>query len=78
MIEMYGPERIYVASACDWGPSIPVAMPQFVLEMRRRRHTEQLIRKVVFETPIEFLRQSPKFEIPEGRGVSSVLAAGVK
>ena len=64
MIETYGPERITVSSACDWGPSIPVAVPHLVLEMKRRGHSEELIRQVTFENPIEFLRQSPKFEVP--------------
>lgn len=65
MIEMHGAERICVASACDWGASEPVAIPQFVLEMRRRGHPERLIRKVVYENPIAFLGQSPKFQLRE-------------
>jgi predicted metal-dependent TIM-barrel fold hydrolase len=64
LIEMYGSERICVASACDWGPSQPIAVPQFVLEMRRRGHPEDLIRKVVYENPAAFLGQSPKFRLP--------------
>ena len=65
MIEVYGADRICVASACDWGPSEPVAIPHFVLEMRRRGHPERLIRKVVYENPIAFLGQSPKFQLRE-------------
>jgi hypothetical protein len=64
MIEVHGPERICVASACDWGDSEPLAIPHFILEMRRRGHGEDLIRKVVFENPLEFLAQSPKFQLP--------------
>ncbi|MDP9312332.1 MAG: TatD family hydrolase [Pseudomonadota bacterium] len=67
LIEMYGSERICVASACDWGPSEPVAVPQFVLEMRRRGHPERLIRKIVYENPIEFLSRCPKFRLPQER-----------
>lgn len=63
IIEMHGAERICVASACDWGPSVPVAVPQFALEMRRRGHSEELIRRVIFENPAQFLRQSGKFEL---------------
>jgi hypothetical protein len=63
IIERYGSERICVASACDWGPSDPVAVPRFVLEMRRRGHGEDLIRKIVFENPAAFLGQSPKFRL---------------
>ncbi len=78
MIEIFGRDhgdRIYVASACDWGPSIPVAMPQFMMEMRRRGHPESLIRKIVFENPVKFLSQSNKFQLPERRNKSSLLAA---
>jgi uncharacterized protein len=64
MIEMFGSDKICVASACDWGPSVPTAMAHFVLEMRRRGHPDRLIRKIVYENPIEFLSQSPKFELP--------------
>jgi predicted metal-dependent TIM-barrel fold hydrolase len=64
MIEIYGPERICVASACDWGPSVPVAVPQFAMEMRRRKHSEELVHRIVYQNPVEFLSQSPKFQIP--------------
>ena len=63
MIEKYGPERICVAGACDWGPSDPIAVPRFIMEMRRRRHPEELIHRIVFENPAQFLSQSPKFRI---------------
>jgi predicted metal-dependent TIM-barrel fold hydrolase len=64
MIEIFGSDRICVASACDWGPSIPTAIPHFVLETRRRGHPDQVIRKIVYDNPIDFLRQSPKFQLP--------------
>ena len=65
MIEVYGADRICVASACDWGPSVPTAVPEFVLEMRRRGHPEALIRKVVYDNPVEFLGQSPRFDLAQ-------------
>lgn len=61
MVEMYGPERLLVNSAGDWGPSKPTAVPDFILEMRRRGHPESLIRKVVYENPLEFFGQSDNF-----------------
>lgn len=72
MIERYGTERICVASACDWGPSDPVAVPRFIMEMRRRGHGDDLIRKVVFENPAEFLGQSPKFKLSRARAVPAL------
>jgi len=62
MVEMYGPERLLVNSAGDWGPSKPTAVPDFIMEMRRRGHSESLIRKVVYENPLEFFKQSQNFE----------------
>jgi uncharacterized protein len=67
MIEIFGADRICVSSACDWGPSIPVAMPQFILEMRKRGHPDSLINKVVYENPVEFLSQSSKFKLKRDR-----------
>ncbi len=61
MLERYGTERITVASACDWGASAPLAIPQFIFEMRRRGHNEDTIRAMVWDNPAKFLGQSPKF-----------------
>jgi uncharacterized protein len=74
IIEKYGPERICVAGACDWGPSVPTAVPHFMMEMRRRRHSDELIRRIVYENPIRFLGQSPKFRI---KRASTPLTAAV-
>ena len=77
MIEKYGPDRILVAGACDWGPSEPLAVPKFVMEMRRRKHPESLIERVVLENPIAFLRQSPKFKVPTGTGQAAADAGAL-
>ena len=63
VIEKYGPERICVAGACDWGPSDPIAVPRFALEMRRRHHADGLIEQVIFDNPVRFLSQSPRFKV---------------
>ncbi|TWT35771.1 TatD related DNase [Posidoniimonas corsicana] len=62
MVEVYGPDRLMVNSAGDWGPSKPTAVPDFILEMRRRGHAESLIRRVVYENPLEFFAQCGRFE----------------
>lgn len=63
IIEMYGDDRIMVNSAGDWGPSNPVAVPDFIQEMRRRGHPESKINKIVYENPIEFMSQSKNFKL---------------
>jgi uncharacterized protein len=72
MIEVFGSDRICVASACDWGPSAPTAVAHLVAEMRRRGHSEDLIRKVVYANPVEFLGQSPKFRLATGKLAAAV------
>lgn len=72
MVEIYGPERLLVNSAGDWGPSKPTAVPDFILAMRKRGHPESLIRKVVYENPLEFFRQSRNFKfVPREGGEAS-------
>jgi predicted metal-dependent TIM-barrel fold hydrolase len=61
IVELYGPERLLVNSAGDWGPSKPTAVPDFILEMRRRGHAESLIRRIVYENPLTFFGQSRNF-----------------
>lgn len=63
MIEVYGSERIWMNSACDWGVSVPLAVPRTALEMKRRGHTPELIDKVIYQNPFNFLKQNPRFNI---------------
>jgi hypothetical protein len=62
MVELYGPERVMVNSAGDWGPSKPTAVPDFILAMRKRGHADALIRKIVYENPLAFFSQSQRFQ----------------
>jgi predicted metal-dependent TIM-barrel fold hydrolase len=61
MLEIYGPERLWINSACDWGVSDPLAVPRCMLEMQRRQHTAAAIEQIVYHNPRKFLRQSPRF-----------------
>jgi microsomal dipeptidase-like Zn-dependent dipeptidase len=55
---MVGTDRIMVNSAGDWGKSDPLAVPEFIQEMRRRGHPEAAVRKVVYDNPLAFWRQA--------------------
>lgn len=65
IIERHGSDRLCVNSAGDWGPSKPTAVPDLILEMRRRGHDESLIRKIVYDNPREFFSQSHNFDLPD-------------
>lgn len=61
IIEVYGPDRIWINSAADWGPSDPLSVPKLRFEMQQRGHSAELIERVTYRNPIEFLSQSEKF-----------------
>jgi len=65
MIETYGGERLWMNSACDWGVSVPLAVPYAALEMKRRGHAPEVIDRMVYQNPMRFLGQSPKFKLPK-------------
>jgi hypothetical protein len=62
MIEMHGTERVLVNSAGDWGPSNPMAVPEFILEMRSRGAGEAEITKVVYDNPLAFFSKCRRFK----------------
>ena len=64
MLDLYSHERIWMNSACDWGVCIPLAVPRTALEMKRRGWPADLIDKVIYRNPIQFLSQCPKFKLP--------------
>ena len=63
MYEVYGGQRVWLNSACDWGRSDPLAVPKTAVEMRRRGHTDETIDQLVFQNPIRFLAQNPRFTV---------------
>ena len=63
MIEVYGDERVWMNSACDWGVSDPLAVPKAALEMKKRGHSAAAIEKLIFHNPRKFLGQSPNFKL---------------
>jgi predicted metal-dependent TIM-barrel fold hydrolase len=65
MVEIYGPERLLVNSAGDWGPSKPTAVPDFILAMRKRGHPDSFIRRIVYDNPLKFFSQSKNFRFCE-------------
>ena len=73
-IEMFGDERITVNTAGDWGPSNPrrAGVQHIIVEMRSRGHAESKIRKVVYDNPLRFFAQCPRFSFTPRDAVAEV------
>jgi predicted metal-dependent TIM-barrel fold hydrolase len=65
MLEVYGTDRLWMNSACDWGVSIPLNVPYTALEMKRRGWTADAIDQVVYRNPVKFMGQCEKFKLPK-------------
>ena len=63
ILETFGAERIWMNSACDWGISVPLAVPRTAVEMRRRGWDAARVEQVVFGNPAKFMGQSPRFKL---------------
>jgi hypothetical protein len=61
MLELYGRERMWMNSACDWGVSVPLAVPRAALELRRRGHSAAAVDEIIYGNPARFMRQSKNF-----------------
>ncbi|HVY70948.1 MAG TPA: TatD family hydrolase [Verrucomicrobiae bacterium] len=64
IVEVYGKQHIWMNSACDWGESVPLAVPHAAIELRRRGHTPECIDQLIYQNPVRFMSQSPKFKLP--------------
>ncbi|MCF6287455.1 MAG: TatD family hydrolase, partial [Candidatus Hydrogenedentes bacterium] len=51
IIEMYGTERLWMNSACDWGISDPLAVPKARMELNRRGPSEAAITRLTSAHP---------------------------
>ena len=65
LVERYGPERILVNSAADWGVSDPLKVPKTVALMRERGIAEEAIERIVWKNPLAFFAQSGKIDVAE-------------
>ncbi|MPR32325.1 TatD family hydrolase [Salmonirosea aquatica] len=58
VVEQYGPERIMINSAADWGISDPLALPKTAALMKMRGISDETIRKVTYQNAIDAFGQS--------------------
>lgn len=63
IIEMVGPERLCINSACDWGEADALAIPKTRAEMLARGHGPGLAQRITFDNPKAFFSQSGRFHV---------------
>jgi hypothetical protein len=73
MIERHSHERIMANSAGDWGPSNPMATPDFIRELRARGFENDEIHRIVYENPLRFFAQAKGFNFTPTIPVGGVM-----
>jgi len=65
LVKKYGPDRIIVNSAADWGISDPLKVPKTIEVMRAQGIPEDIIQQIVWHNPIGFFAQSGRLDLAE-------------
>ncbi len=63
LVQQYGPERIMVNSAADWGVSDPLKVPRTVQAMRAGGVPEDWVAAIVWNNPVAFFGQSGRLDL---------------
>ncbi len=62
ILKKWGLERITVNSSADWGVSDPCSLPKTAAFMAEQGFTATQIQKIMFDNPLAFYSQTPKFK----------------
>jgi len=65
LVQRYGPDRILVNSAADWGISDPLKVPKAIDVMRAHGIDDATIQKIVWDNPVAFFAQSGQLDLAE-------------
>jgi uncharacterized protein len=65
LVKTYGPERIIVNSAADWGVSDPLKVPKTAQAMREAGLPEADIELICWRNPVRFFAQSGRLDLGE-------------
>jgi predicted metal-dependent TIM-barrel fold hydrolase len=65
VVKQYGPERIMINSAADWGISDPLALPKTAALMKERGVSDETIRLVTFENAVVAFAQSGQISLQD-------------
>jgi uncharacterized protein len=72
LVKKYGPDRIVINSAADWGVSDPLKVPKTVDAMRAAGIAESAIEQIVWHNPIAFFAQSGRLDMSADDGLLEV------
>lgn len=65
VVEQYGPERIMINSAADWGISDPLAIPKTAALMKMRGIPDEMIRLVTYQNAIDAFGKSGQIDVTD-------------
>ena len=65
LVQKFGPTRIIVNSAADWGVSDPLKVPKTRDAMRAAGIKDDVLTKIFWQNPIAFFAQSGRFDPAE-------------
>ncbi len=65
VVEQYGPERIMINSAADWGISDPLAIPKTAALMKMKGISDETIRLVTYQHAIDAFGKSGQIDISD-------------
>ena len=65
LVQKYGPSRIIINSAADWGVSDPLKVPKTVRAMREVGIADDDIELIVWRNPIAFFGQTGRIDVGE-------------
>lgn len=63
LVGKYGPDRILINSAADWGISDPLKVPKTIAVMQAQGIADDVIQKIVWDHPIAFFAQSGRLNL---------------
>jgi predicted metal-dependent TIM-barrel fold hydrolase len=63
LVKRYGPDRILINSAADWGVSDPLKVPKTAALMRESGISEADIERIVWKNPVAFFSQSGRLDL---------------
>jgi predicted metal-dependent TIM-barrel fold hydrolase len=63
LVDKYGPDRIIINSAADWGISDPLKVPKTIAAMRAHGIADDQIQRIVWDHPVAFFAQSGQLDL---------------